>query len=145
MAANQLTEEGLLFIEQTLRHLLPGVSDFDFNEKYWKPSRQAIKRACDQAKASKKRVDWLQLFFYASLLLCSLRLLLLVADYLLLCSDYCWLLLLVFRLLLITYCCVKITVVDCLLLCVYNQIWKIQSNTSIGYKANSACLTITTV
>lgn len=57
MAANQLTEEGLLFIEQTLRHLLPGISDLDFNEKYWKPSRQAIKRACDRAKASKKRVD----------------------------------------------------------------------------------------
>ena len=57
MAANQLTEEGLLFIEQTLRHLLPGISDLDFNEKYWKPSRQAIKRACDRAKSSKKRVD----------------------------------------------------------------------------------------
>ena len=57
MAANKLTEEGLLFIEQTLRHLLPGISDLDFNEKYWKPSRQAIKRACDRAKASKKRVD----------------------------------------------------------------------------------------
>ena len=54
MAANKLTEEGLLFIEQTLRHLLPGISDLDFNEK---PSRQAIKKACDRAKASKKRVD----------------------------------------------------------------------------------------
>ena len=54
MASNRLTEEGLLFIEQTLRHLLPGVSDADFNENYWKPSRQAIKRACDRAKAKKR-------------------------------------------------------------------------------------------
>ena len=35
-------EEGLLFIEQTLQHLLPGISESDFNENYWKPSQQAI-------------------------------------------------------------------------------------------------------
>ena len=67
MASNRLTEEGLLFIEQTLRHLLPGISDFDFNKNYWKPSRQAIKRACDRSKASK---NWLQLWplLYAALI-----------------------------------------------------------------------------
>ena len=67
MAWNRLTEEGLLFIEQTLRHLLPGISDFDFNKNYWKPSRQAIKRACDRSKASK---NWLQLWplLYAALI-----------------------------------------------------------------------------
>ena len=54
MASNRLTEEDLLFIEQTLRHLLPGISDSDFNEIYWKPSRQAIKRACDRAKSKKR-------------------------------------------------------------------------------------------
>ena len=57
LASNKLREEGLLFIEQTLRHLLPGISDLDFSEKYWTPSQQAIKRACDCEKASKKRVD----------------------------------------------------------------------------------------
>ena len=35
-------EEGLLLIEQTLQHLLPGISESDFNENYWKPSQQAI-------------------------------------------------------------------------------------------------------
>ena len=67
MASNRLTEEGLLFIEQTLRHLLPGISDSDFNKNYWKPSRQAIKRACDRSKASK---NWLQLWpvLYAALI-----------------------------------------------------------------------------
>ena len=54
MASNRLTEECLLFIEQTLQHLLPGISNSDFNENYWKPSRQAIKRVCDRAKAKKR-------------------------------------------------------------------------------------------
>ena len=32
MASNRLTEEGLLFIEQTLRHLLPAFQILTFNE-----------------------------------------------------------------------------------------------------------------
>lgn len=55
MAENKITEDGLIFIEQTLHNLLKDtVCDDDFNEHYWKPARKAIMRACGHASKGKE-------------------------------------------------------------------------------------------
>ncbi len=43
MARRELSEEGLTFIELTLRHLFPGVEGEDFRDNYWEPAKEVIR------------------------------------------------------------------------------------------------------